>query len=118
MKPLLTLLSLLAVGPFAGAGFAARSQTMNLDLLRLEGPENIHAFLRVNREKHSVAARLVTWNFASGRSQSRGLSSARSGFGCPHPGNSPRSRSLDMATSGGVGRSGAWLGKTVNAWSK
>ena len=42
---------------------ACCSRLMKVDLLRVEGPENIYAFLRVNRDKQSITIHLVNWNF-------------------------------------------------------
>jgi len=46
----------------AGADIAALCRIMDLDLLRLEGPENIYAFLRVNRERRTCVIHVVNWN--------------------------------------------------------
>ena len=41
---------------------AARCRLQELDLLRLEGPDNLYAFPRVNRDARSVAIHVVNWN--------------------------------------------------------
>jgi hypothetical protein len=46
----------------ATADVAALSSALSLGLLRLEGPENIYAFLRANRENRTVAVQIVNWN--------------------------------------------------------
>jgi hypothetical protein len=46
----------------ATADIAALSRTLGLDLLRVEGPENLYAFLRVNRDSRTVAIQIVNWN--------------------------------------------------------
>ncbi len=46
----------------AGADIPALCRIIDLDLLRLEGPENIYAFLRVNRERRTCAIHVVNWN--------------------------------------------------------
>jgi hypothetical protein len=50
----------------AAADVAARCRLQELELLRLEGPENLYAFLRVNRERRSAAIHIVNWNLAPG----------------------------------------------------
>jgi hypothetical protein len=50
----------------ANADIASLSRLLNLDLLRLEGPENLYAFLRVKNKKQSVVIHLANWNFVSG----------------------------------------------------
>ncbi len=40
----------------------AASRLLNLDLLRVEGPENFYAFPRVNRDRQSAVIHLVNWN--------------------------------------------------------
>ena len=37
---------------------------LELDLLRLEGPDNLYAFPRVSRSAHSTAIHVVNWNLA------------------------------------------------------
>ncbi len=44
------------------ADLASISRLRELDLLRVEGPENLYAFLRVNRERRSAAIHVVNWN--------------------------------------------------------
>ncbi len=46
----------------AGADIPALCRIMDLDLLRLEGPENIYAFPRVDRERRTCAIHVVNWN--------------------------------------------------------
>jgi hypothetical protein len=41
----------------------AVSRLMKLDLMRVEGPDNIFAFLRINKKSHAAAIHLVNWNF-------------------------------------------------------
>jgi hypothetical protein len=48
----------------ASADVAALSRVMGIDLLRLEGPDNLYAFLRVNRDARSAAIHVVNWNLA------------------------------------------------------
>jgi hypothetical protein len=48
----------------ASADVAALSRVMGIDLLRFEGPDNLYAFLRVNRDAHSAAIHVVNWNLA------------------------------------------------------
>ncbi len=40
----------------------ARCRLLEMELLRLEGPENLYAFLRVNRDTHSAVIHVVNWN--------------------------------------------------------
>lgn len=44
----------------------ALARLMTLDLLRLEGPENIYALLRVDHRRRIAAIHLVNWNFQPG----------------------------------------------------
>ena len=46
----------------ATADIAALSRLLALDLLRLEGPENLYAFLRVDRGRGTAAIHVVNWN--------------------------------------------------------
>jgi len=46
----------------ATADMAALSRLLELELLRLEGPGNLYAFPRVNRERRSAAIHVVNWN--------------------------------------------------------
>lgn len=49
----------------ATADVAARCRLLGLDLLRLEGPDNLYAFPRVNRDAHSAAIHVVNWNLGA-----------------------------------------------------
>ena len=49
----------------ASADVAARCRLQEMDLLRLEGPDNIYAFPRVNKAAHSAAIHVVNWNLGS-----------------------------------------------------
>ena len=49
----------------AAADVAARCRLQELDLLRLEGPDNIYVFPRVNKAAHSAAIHVVNWNLGS-----------------------------------------------------
>jgi len=53
----------------ATADIAALSRVMDLDLLRLEGPENLYAFLRVDRGRRSCVIHVVNWNLGSFHSE-------------------------------------------------
>ena len=48
----------------ASADVAKSCRLLELDLLRLEGPEDLYAFLRVNRGARSAAIHVVNWNLA------------------------------------------------------
>jgi hypothetical protein len=50
----------------ATTDLATLTRNWNLDLLRIEGPENIVALPRVHRAKGSAAIHLVNWNFERG----------------------------------------------------
>jgi len=44
------------------ADLAAMAKLRGLELLRVEAPEGVYAFPRVNRSKRSAAVHLVNWN--------------------------------------------------------
>ena len=46
----------------ATADIAAQSRVLGLNLLRLEGPENLYAFLRVDPARRSATIHIVNWN--------------------------------------------------------
>jgi hypothetical protein len=46
----------------ATADIPGLCRLMGLDLLRLEGPDNLYAFLRVDRERRTSAIHVVNWN--------------------------------------------------------
>ena len=48
----------------ATADIPALCRLMSLDLLRIEGPESLYAFLRVNSDARSAAIHVVNWNLA------------------------------------------------------
>jgi len=49
----------------ATADLSKLCRLQGLDLLRLEGPDNLYAFPRVNRDAHSAVIHVVNWNFSS-----------------------------------------------------
>jgi hypothetical protein len=46
----------------AAADIPALCRARELELLRVEGPENVYAFLRVDRERRTCAIHVVNWN--------------------------------------------------------
>lgn len=53
----------------ASADLDALVRAMSLPLLRLEGPENIYAFLRANPRRGTAAIHLVNWNLGPSSSE-------------------------------------------------